>query len=84
MRGERDEKDKGRGGYVRNRGQCLEEVLSVFILYKTQANDLGLFVHECVYFNTRLCLCERVSLYLTAGLLGLDEVRDSPGLCRPS
>lgn len=30
--------------------------------------------------QTRLYVC----MHLTAGLLGLDEVRDSPGLCRPS
>ncbi len=40
-------------------------------------------ISVCIYMLL-LCLHECVCLHLTAGLLGLDEVRESPGLCRPS
>jgi len=61
---------------IKEQRRCKEQRLvfrggpRVFILYKTQANDLGLYVHEWVYFNMRLfclCVCGSVSHRWPAG-----------------
>lgn len=41
-------------------------------------------VLSCTFVPVCMRLCVDVCVCVTAGLLGLEEVRDSPGLCRPS
>lgn len=62
MRGERDEKEKGEEENVKEQRLVFRGGLSVFILYKTRPNDLGLYVHECVftyysYVYVNVCVC---------------------------